>query len=468
VSFLNVLKFLSKKNVFNNKVNKIVKLLHNTDGRTGRVQKNIILSFVIRGIGILVSFLLVPLTINYLDATNYGIWLTLSSILMWINYFDIGLGNGLRNKLAVALAQNEQIKAREYVSTAFILLTVIVFVFFVIFYIANFSLQWDKILNVAPEQREMLGKLVIVVFAFFCLQFVFKTIGTVLVADQRPAFNDLLTVSGTCLSFIITYILTQTVTGNLVYVAVTFSAAPVVVLIIACFALFFGKYRFLCPSLRFVRIKHIKELIGLGLQFFIIQLTVSILIYSSTNIILAQLFGSETVTQYNIAFKYFNVLTLVFVIVITPFWSAATDAYEKNELQWIRSSIKKLLIIFGIFMVAIVLMLAFSNIFYKIWVGDSIAVPLTLSVAVAIYTAIFIWSNIFIYFINGIGKIRLQLYVTLVIAVLHIPLAVYLGKLWGVNGVVLATTVSQIPVSILMPLQCWKICFIKAKGIWNK
>lgn len=453
----------------NNILEIIKKTVEGSDSRTSSARKNIILSFFLKGISILISFLLVPLTINYLNATEYGIWLTLSSILTWINLFDIGLGNGLRNKLVGALSQNDKKLAKTYVSTTFALLIIIMLVFFVIFLFANFFFQWDKILNTEPLQREILGRLVVIVFAFFCLQFVFKTVGTITIADQKPAINDLFNVVSSFLSLIIIYVLTKTTHGSLSYVAITFSAAPVVVFFLAYFILFWGKYRFLRPSVSSIQFKYTKELVGLGVQFFIIQLAVNIVIYSSTNIILTQLFGSESVTIYNIAFKYFSALSMAYMIIIAPFWSASTDAYVKNDLKWIQSSIKNLLIIFGGTILITLFMIFFADVFYKFWVGgNNINVPFSVSVLVAVYALLFNWSNTFISFINGIGKLRLQLYVTVIVAALYIPLTIYLGKLWGINGVVLASALSLIPTTVLMPIQCIKLYSNKAKGIWNK
>ena len=69
------------------------KLLNLTkDKRSYEIQKNIVLSFLFKGISIIVSLVIVPLTLNYLNPTEYGVWLTLSSIMTWINLFDIGLG----------------------------------------------------------------------------------------------------------------------------------------------------------------------------------------------------------------------------------------------------------------------------------------------------------------------------------------------------------------------------------------
>lgn len=55
-------------------------------------------------------------------------------------------------------------------------------------------------------------------------------------------------------------------------------------------------------------------------------------IFQFINIILSRVEGPEAVTQYNIAYKYFNVLNMVFVIVLTPFGSAFTDAYVKKTI----------------------------------------------------------------------------------------------------------------------------------------
>lgn len=81
---------------------------------------------IFKGGTILISLILVPMTLSYLNPYEYGIWLTLSSTLAWIYTFDIGLGNGLRNKLTEALALNDLKLARIYVSTSFFSLLILV------------------------------------------------------------------------------------------------------------------------------------------------------------------------------------------------------------------------------------------------------------------------------------------------------------------------------------------------------
>jgi hypothetical protein len=56
---------------------------------------------------------------------KYGSWLTLRSIILWFAFFDIGLGNGLRNKFTEAKAPGNLERTRIYISTAYGLLILI-------------------------------------------------------------------------------------------------------------------------------------------------------------------------------------------------------------------------------------------------------------------------------------------------------------------------------------------------------
>ncbi len=63
-----------------------------------------------------------------------------------------------------------------------------------------------------------------------------------------------------------------------------------------------------------------KDFLILGIIFFIIQIA-GIVQYETANIIIARSFATADVTSYNIVYKYFGVLDMVFVIFLAPFWS---------------------------------------------------------------------------------------------------------------------------------------------------
>jgi O-antigen/teichoic acid export membrane protein len=77
------------------------------DYSESNLKRNGRLLAVYRVVSMLLSLAYVPVVLGYLGTGLYGIWSTVLNIVSWVNYFDIGIGNGLRNKLSAALARKE-------------------------------------------------------------------------------------------------------------------------------------------------------------------------------------------------------------------------------------------------------------------------------------------------------------------------------------------------------------------------
>src|SRR5512133_1004899 len=96
------------------------------DQRSINAKKNILVLSIVKGLSIAISLFIVPITIHYVNPTRYGIWLTLSSMVGWFSFFDVGLGHGLRNKFAEAVTNGKDELARIYVSTTYAILSLII------------------------------------------------------------------------------------------------------------------------------------------------------------------------------------------------------------------------------------------------------------------------------------------------------------------------------------------------------
>jgi O-antigen/teichoic acid export membrane protein len=155
-------------------------------------------------------------------------------------------------------------------------------------------------------------------------------------------------------------------------------------------------------------------------------------------------------------------------ILITPFWSAFTEAWVKKDTAWIKSTMKKLRMLWILITIAAFLMLLFSNFIYSLWVGKKIIVPISVSATIAFYVVINAWNGIYSQFLNGVGKIKIQLYFALVGSLVNIPLAIFLGKTLGIYGVVLSTAIISIMAAIISPIQYSKIINNRAIGVWAK
>lgn len=454
----------------------ILKLIRNFfigHERTIKAKKNIIASFILKGLSIIIGFLTIRVTLSYLDQTKYGIWLTLASFISWFGFFEIGLGNGLKNKLAGALAVKDFTLAKIYVSTTYAILTIVIGIVAFLFFITNSFIDWTSILNTDKYLSNELTNLALIVFGFFFLRFVIKLIGTVLNADQRPAIANSFGPIGNLISLILIYILTKTTEGSLIYLGWVLSVVPVVILIGATIYFYSNDYKKIAPSINFVKFIYAKDLLNLGIKFFLIQISVLIM-FQSSNIIIAQFYGPAEVTPFNIAYKLFSVITMLFSIIITPFWAAFTEAWVKKDIVWVKKTIRNFYFIWISFVFIGIFLYMVSDLFFEFWLGKdmmkSIIISERLKISLLIYFLLFTFGGIFNMFINGVGKILVQMYSLLIGSIIFVPISIFFIKYlqWGIESVVIASILSNFYSPFIAPYQYYKIINDKAHGIWNR
>lgn len=435
--------------------------------RSVRLKKHISASFLLKSASIFISLLFFPLLVDLLGQEKFGIWLTLSSVITWFAFFDIGLGNGLRNRLAEAMAKDDLSSAKTYVSTTYALLLGIALLVFVIFLGVFPFVDWGGFFN--TEDVAELGALVLVVFSFFCLQFVVKLITMLMMAEQRPALNSALNTLASALSLIVIYTLYKTNRGSLVEVAFAISGINLLVYIIASVLLFNGRYKNFRPSFRFVDMAYSKDLLGLGAQFFVLQ-GAALIVMATDNMIITQVVGPEEVPAYNAALKYFSIVTMAFTIITTPFWSAFTEAWQKGEKDWIKRTVRKVQRLWLLAALGLVVMVLLADQFYYLWLGERLTVPFLVSLFMACWVLMATGTAIYSNFLSGVGKVRISLYHAIFVSIVNIPLSILFAGPMGMGsaGVILATCLCVLPRALLQPMQYRKLMAGRAKGVWGK
>ncbi|GAB4039721.1 lipopolysaccharide biosynthesis protein [Spirosoma jeollabukense] len=445
--------------------NRFVNFFINGHERTLTAKKNIAMSFLVKGGSILISLSLVPLTINYVTPAQYGIWLTISSIIGWLNFFDIGLGNGLRNNLAYSLATGKIDEAKSYISTTYVALAVVSSLLFCLLFIINPFVNWHLVLNIPVNELTNIQAITLIVIGCFCIQFVVQTITIVLTATHQSAKASLISLLSQFVVLIIIFILSRHQTGSLLTLVTVLAGVPLLTLLVATIYLYRHSLNYIAPTLKKVDLKMAKGLLKTGGVFFAIQIG-ALVLFQTDNIIITQVLGPAHVTTFNISYKLFSVITMGFTIIVTPLWSAFTDAYAKKDFEWINACLQRMKKIWLGFTIATVCLLFLSPQIYTIWIGTRIPVPISLSVAMAVYVVAYTWQTMHVFLLNGTGKVRLQLILVTLSALLNIPLAIFLGKLYGLPGIISANTIFFIGMGITFSIQCSLITKQTATKIW--
>lgn len=407
--------------------------------------------------------------LHHVDRADYGVLLTLTSIVGWVGYMDIGLGNGLRNKLPEFIANNDFNSAKKIVSSCYATLAIYVALIITVFLIISPFVDWLEVLNSPTSDAKEIRELTNVVFIAFCIQFLLGLLNSILFAYQMPAFQSLFTFAGQALALIalIIQVFVFNITSVLQIGAVN-SIIPPLVLFCGSIRLFYTRLSKIAPSLMYVDLKSVSGILSLGVKFFVLQM-ITIVLFQANSIIIARVVNPEAVVEYNLAFKYVSLLTMIFTIVITPVWSATTDAYIRNDFTWIKKTISFSQKVCIISIIIGILMLFVSKYVYGIWLGkDAINISYSTTGLILLYISFEMLYKVYGTIINGTGKVFAQMILTGIIAIMYIPLALLLGSSWGLSGVLIANVIVFAVNYIWAKMQCNKLINQTATGIWNK
>lgn len=439
------------------------------DRRSLVIKRNIFLSLIAKFFNLLIGFITVPLVLNYLDKYNFGIYSTLTSILLWIDLFDIGLGQGLRNKLTIAYTEKNIELCKKYISTTYAILIIISFSLIIFFYISGFFISWNKILNVDKIPSNELNLLAGIVFTSFSIRFVTSIINKIYFAMHKSSWIDITQVLGKIFYIVAIIILVKFTKPSLLYFGSIQSIISFMVPLVA--SIFFFRYRHkeLTPSFRYIDFRYFKSLMNLGIKFFIIQISL-LFIYSANNLLISQFVNPAEVTNYQISYTLFSYFIVVFSIINTPLWSAYTEAWKLERTEWINNTIKRTAIIYFLLLIMGIIVLFFSPLVFRLWIGNNIRIPFIITVFVFIMIFTNMWISVFDSFINGIGKIKLQMILSIIAAIINIPIAYILTVKFGFGtiGIVISSILCFSLTAVSSPIQTYLILNNKAKGIFNK
>lgn len=422
---------------------------------------------VYKAVAMLASFLAIPLMIRYLGQEQFGVWSTLLTVMSWIVFFDLGVGNGLRNKVAEALARNDKKEAASYIASGYSLIGLIALVLWAVVTGASFFVPWQTVFNTQAIPEVTLRLTVQIAVFFVVLNFWIGLISAILGAVQKTAMTALSQLISNVLALLFVFILTKTTDATITYLALAYGVS----LVIANIGLswwFYLKNSELRPK-PYLDKQHVSPLLSVGMQFFVIQIA-ALVIFTTDKMLISQLFGPEYVTQYDVIFKLFGIITFLHILIITPLWSAYTDAYHRDDFDWIKKILHKQIWIFIGIIVAIIFIATIAKPFIRIWIGSRFEVDSFLIFSMSALVLVTTWLNIFSYFLNGVQKIKVSWMVSIFAMLLNIPISIFLAKYTslGVSSVVIGTICALLPGVFLGPYQVIKIINKRDFGIWGR
>jgi O-antigen/teichoic acid export membrane protein len=340
-------------------------------------------TFAAKGAQIAAGLISVPLTLHYLGAERYGLWMMISSASVMLRYADFGMGNGLINAVAHAHGAGDERLVRASTSSAFFMLAGIAAALLVLMAIVYPFVNWPAVFNVKSALARVEAGPALALFALCTLASMpLGMVQRVQFGYQEGYESNLWLAAGSILG-LAGAIVAIRFRGGLIWLVLALAAGPLLSTALN-YCVYFGWIRpWLRPSFSYFNRSLATNLARAGGTFFGIQM-VGTLLAPFDNILIGHLLGPVTVAQYAVLQKLASLAYMVPIVILTPLWPAYSEALSRGDVDWVRATFRRTIMFSALTSGAVAAgLIAFGRQLVVLWVGRAIVVPLSIMVPLA-------------------------------------------------------------------------------------
>ncbi len=419
-----------------------------TSTAEGRAQERIrrgaltsITAALARLISLATPLITLPISLHYLGQEVYGLWMATSAFVGMFLFSDLGLGNGLMSTLSRAIGKGDVKIQQELVSSAFFLLTGIAVLMAGIFFALFPFLPWAEILNAKTPATSQAAATVVVALALpFIINIPLNIVQRTQLAMQEGYQSNLWQCVGSVLGMVT---LVVGVKLGLAPAWLLFSVSMVPVLVAGAnwWVFFYWKHPSVKPVYRRFSLQQGRNLMRMGVAFFIISLLMT-LGMSADNIIIAHICGLKAVTVYSVPARIAMLLTAVINMICLPMWTANSEALARGDIDWVRHNTMRLFkITLALTTFVSVVIVTLLPPFVHLWLGKDFDVSIWLLMEICASALAFGAAVPFFMALNGAGFIVPQVKLYLLFTPLVILLKIIITMKMGTQGVPIAQTI---------------------------
>lgn len=413
-------------------------------------------SGIAKGISILTGLITIPLTLGYLGMERYGLWMTVSSVMLIMGFADLGMGNGLMNAISEAHGNDDRQAAIDYVSSGFFMLLGVAFLIVLAFILAYPFVSWPTVFNIKSKlATQEAGPAIAVFVAIFAVNLPLGVVQRVQMGYQEGYQTSLYQCLGSIFA-LIAVLLVIYVKGGLAWLVLALAGGPVVASVINWLVMFRFQHPWLRPKWGSATSVAARKILHTGILFFALQLSMAFA-FASDNLVAAQILGPEAVTQYSVPMRMFSVLPMMIAMIMAPLWPAYGEAIARGDREWVRKTLSRSLrITCMVVAFPTVLLVLFGVQILHFWVGPEITPSFILLVGLGLWTILYSVANSLTMFLNGVNSIRFQTVIAVGVAVGALIAKILLAKIIGLPGIIWGTILGYtcfavIPCIIYLP-----------------
>lgn len=402
-----------------------------------------------KGIGWLANFFLVPLTLNYLGSDQYGFYVTLSSLVTFLNFTDLGIGNGIVNAISSADGSDDRVLARRYVSSAFFLLSFLSIFLIAIFLISFPLIHWKELLNLNSSISLKETNLSILIFILsYLISIPFTLAQKILLGYQEGFQANIFTGISGAVSFIAVFIAIQLKT-DIPGLILASTGSVLLVTIAANIYLFFIHKKWLLPAVSYMDKPTLRYIFKTSGLYFSLQIA-GALAFSSSNVIILKLLDANQVTQFSIPQKLFQIIPTLVGFFMTPLWPAYGEALQRGDSFWVKKAFYRSILLGAILNIPLTTILVIFGIpILHLWAGPNVNPSFEFLLLLGISNLFNVVVGPIAMLMNGSSIIGFQVITSLLFGIATVFLTFLFVPTMGITGAIVASLIAQLFISII-------------------
>jgi O-antigen/teichoic acid export membrane protein len=384
--------------------------------------------------GFACNLLTIPLALGYLGAENYGVWVTLTSSVTLLTFFDFGIGIGLQNRIAMFLGRDQlELCGHCFRSTLAVLISIVAFLFGVLVYIIlGTNIPGLVFRDPHFAQVDFHGALLIVVGAFM-LGLPLGLFSRIAFGLQQGWIASVATACGAGFSLVAVLMASTLGIGFTSFVAVT--VLPPIAAQLICLVLLRRHIPGGLSLLGSFSFREGSETLRQGSHYMLPQIAGAI-ITQGPLVFLGTLSSPLNAATYSILSRIgapFQQLQQMFLVQV---WPAITEAMHRQDTVWLRTTLRRVLklnIVFGLCgtgMVTVTVVLLFPILARNTSIQPTILVILIYSAGVGINCV----NQGLAYIANGLSRLTMQNWLAIISIVFAFTVFPFVAPRYGIAG----------------------------------
>jgi O-antigen/teichoic acid export membrane protein len=423
--------------------------------RSASVIKGVSTSMLLRVVTSGMALITIPLTVSYLGKVEYGVWMTITGMLVWLNMVDLGISNSAINKLSTSYASRDYPAARRCVANVMLLSLILVSLIGGGAAIAIWMTDWSAFMKLQDAAMGVtVRNALLICLCSAMASFVYHPISKVSACFQFGHIQNYWSLLATLASFAALLVAIY-LKGGLLTLSLTVSAGTVAVLIASTVWLFWWKLPQIRPrGPEDISIPELRSLLSTGISFFILQLCVVAILQMELFLISWHL-GAEAVAPYSVTARVLALATIVESAIIVYLWPAYSEAIARGDRNWIKKALVTNWVVgVGATLAIISPMLFWGQEIVGRWAGQEVVPLQSLIYWLAGFRIMFSIINPMACLLNAMGKIKEQIWIAGAKAVGVLILSSILVPRMGSQGMAATLTIifaaSLVPFIILL------------------